>query len=87
MSKYGVNGILEHLRQELTLTEVKAGEIGNRFEVLCRETESIKVDALGVPPFLVPPTMRESLPLPLIVQPLLLACFRRIFWQTQAGVR
>ena len=46
MSKYSVNGILEHLRQELTLTEVKAREIGSRFEVLCRETESIKVDAL-----------------------------------------
>jgi len=37
----------------------------------------------GVPPFLVPPIMRESLPLPLIVQPLLLACFRSIFWQTR----
>ena len=37
----------------------------------------------GVPPFLVPPTMRESLPLPLIVQPLLLDSFRSIFWQTQ----
>ena len=46
MSKYTLNGILEHLRQELTLTEVKAREISSRFEILCRETESIKVDAL-----------------------------------------
>jgi len=46
MSQYTLNAILEHLRQELTLTEVKAREIGSRFEVLCRETESIKVDAL-----------------------------------------
>ena len=46
MSKYTLNGILEHLRQELILTEVKAREIGSRFEVLRRETESIKVDAL-----------------------------------------
>jgi len=46
MSQYTLNGILEHLRQELDLTEVKAREIHSRFEVLCRETESIKVDAL-----------------------------------------
>jgi len=46
MSKYTLNEILEHLRQELTLTEVKARETGSRFKVLCRETESIKVDAL-----------------------------------------
>ena len=46
MSKHTLNGILEHLRQELILAEVKAMEIGNRFEVLCRETESMKVDAL-----------------------------------------
>ena len=46
MSKYTLNGTLEHLRQELTLNEAKASEIGNRFEILCRETESIKVDAL-----------------------------------------
>jgi hypothetical protein len=46
MSKHTLNGILEHLRQELNLTEVKAREIGSRFEVLCRDTESMKVDAL-----------------------------------------
>ena len=46
MSKYTLNGILKHLRQELNLTAVKAREIGNRFEVLSRETESMKVDAL-----------------------------------------
>ncbi len=46
MSKYILNGILEHLRQELNLTEVKAREIGSRFEVLNKETESMKVDAL-----------------------------------------
>ena len=46
MSKHTLNGILEHLRQELSLTEVKAKEIGSRFEDLRRETESIKVDAL-----------------------------------------
>lgn len=46
MSKYTLNGILEHLRQELNLTEVKARETGSRFEALRRETESIKVDAL-----------------------------------------
>ena len=46
MSKYTLNGILEHLRQELHLTAVKASEINSRFEPLCRETESIKVDAL-----------------------------------------
>jgi len=46
MSKYTLNGILEHLRQELTLNEAKASEIGNRFEVLRRKTESMKVDAL-----------------------------------------
>ena len=46
MSKYTLNGILEHLRQELNLTAVKASEINSRFEALCRETESIKVDAL-----------------------------------------
>jgi len=46
MYKHTLNGILEHLRQELTLTEVKAKEIGGRLEVLRRETESVKVDAL-----------------------------------------
>jgi len=46
MSKYTLNGILEHLRQELTLTEVKAREISSNFEVLRRETECMKVDAL-----------------------------------------
>ena len=46
MSKYTLNGILKHLRQELNLIEVKAREIGNRFEVLRGETESMKVDAL-----------------------------------------
>jgi len=46
MSKYTLDGILKHLRQELTLTEAEAKEIGSRFEVLRRETESIKVDAL-----------------------------------------
>jgi len=46
MLKYTRNRILEHLRQELTITEVKAREIGNRFEILRREIESIKVVAL-----------------------------------------
>ena len=46
MSKYTLDGILEHLRQELNLTAVKATGINSRFEALCRETESIKVDAL-----------------------------------------
>ncbi len=46
MSKYTLNGILEHLRQELDLTAVKVKEIGSHFEVLRRETESMKVDAL-----------------------------------------
>jgi len=46
MSKYTLNEILEHLRQELTVTEVKARETSSSFEVLHRETESIKVDAL-----------------------------------------
>jgi len=46
MSNYTLVKILEHLRQELVLTEVKAREIGDHFEVLRRETESIKVDAL-----------------------------------------
>ncbi len=46
MSKYTLNGILEHLTQELNWTAVKASDINSRFEALCRETESIKVDAL-----------------------------------------
>ena len=46
MSKYTLGEILEHLRQGLNLTAVKATEINSRFEALCRETESIKVDAL-----------------------------------------
>jgi len=46
MSKYTLNGILEQLRQELILTEAKAREIGSRIEVLRRETESMKVDAI-----------------------------------------
>ena len=37
----------------------------------------------GVPPILVPPTMRESLLFPLAVQPLLPAYLRSIFWQTR----
>ena len=46
MSNYTLDGILKHLRQELTLTETEAKEIGSHFEVLCRETESMKIDAL-----------------------------------------
>jgi len=46
MSEYILNGILEHLREELILTEVKAREIGSRFEALRIETESMKIDAL-----------------------------------------
>ena len=46
MSKHTLNGILEHLRLELILAEVKAMEISSRFEVLRRETESMKVDDL-----------------------------------------
>jgi len=46
MSKYTLNGILEHLRQELTLTEAEAKEIGSHFEVLRRETESMKIDVI-----------------------------------------
>ena len=46
MSKHTLNGILEHLRQELVLTEAKAREITSRFEILRRETESTKIDAL-----------------------------------------
>jgi len=42
MSKYTLDGILAHLRQELNLTAVKATGINSRFEALCRETESIK---------------------------------------------
>ena len=39
--------------------------------------------ACALPPFLAPPTMRDFLPLPLIVQSLLLDSFRSIFWQTR----
>jgi hypothetical protein len=46
MSKYTLDGILKHLRQELTLTEAESKEIGSHFEVLRRETESMKIDAL-----------------------------------------
>ena len=46
MSKITLYGILKHLRQELALTEAEAKEIGNHFEVLRRETESMKIDAL-----------------------------------------
>ena len=46
MPEYILNRILEHLRQELILTEAKAREIGSRFEILRRETESTKIDAL-----------------------------------------
>jgi len=46
MSKHTLSGILEHLRQELNLTAVKASEISSRFEALSRETEFMKVDAL-----------------------------------------
>ncbi len=46
MSEITLGGILKHLRQELTLTEAEAKEIGNHFEVLCRKTESMKIDAL-----------------------------------------
>jgi len=46
MSKITLAGILKHLRQELASTEAEAKEIGSHFEVLRRETESIKIDAL-----------------------------------------
>lgn len=46
MSKYTLDGILKHLRQELTLTETEAKKIGSHFEVLRRETESMKIDTL-----------------------------------------
>ena len=46
MTRYTLDRILEHLKQELDLTTVKAEEIKNRFEALCRETESMKVDVL-----------------------------------------
>jgi len=46
MSKYTLDGILKHLRQKLTLTEAEAKKIGSHFEVLRRETESMKIDAL-----------------------------------------
>ena len=46
MSKNTLDGILKHLRQELTLTAVKARGIGSRFEALRRETEPMKIDAL-----------------------------------------
>jgi len=46
MSKYTLDGILKYLRQELTLTETEAKEIGGHFKVLRRETESMKIDAL-----------------------------------------
>jgi len=46
MSKITLDGILKHLRQKLTLTEDEAKEIGSHFEVLRRETESMKIDAL-----------------------------------------
>jgi len=46
MSKYTLDGILKHLRQELASTEAEAKEIGSHFAVLRRETESMKIDAL-----------------------------------------
>ena len=46
MPKYTLDGILKHLRQEFTLTEAEAKKIGSHFEILRRETESVKVDAL-----------------------------------------
>jgi len=46
MNKGTLNGILEHIRQELILTEVEAVEISSHYEVYCREMESMKVDAL-----------------------------------------
>ena len=46
MFKYTLDGILKHLRQELTLTEAEAKVIGSHFEALRRETESMKIDAL-----------------------------------------
>ncbi len=46
MSKYALDGILKHLRQELASTEAEAKEISSHFEVLCREAESMKIDAL-----------------------------------------
>jgi len=42
-----------------------------------------KPKPIGVPPFFVPPIMRDFLPLALIVQLLLLDSFRSIFWQTR----
>ncbi len=46
MSKYALDGILKHLRQELASTEAEAKDISSHFEVLRRETESMKIDAL-----------------------------------------
>jgi len=46
MPKYTLDRILEHLRQDLTLTGAEARKIGSRFEVLRGETESMKIDAL-----------------------------------------
>ena len=46
MSNYTPVKILGHLRQELALTETEAKEIGSHFEVLCRETESMKAEDL-----------------------------------------
>jgi len=46
MSKYALDRILEHLKKELDRIEVNSREIGRCFEALCRETESLKVDAL-----------------------------------------
>jgi len=46
MPQYTLDGILKHLRQELTLIEAEAKEIGSHFKVLRRETESMKIDAL-----------------------------------------
>ena len=46
MSKHTLDRTVKHLKQELDLTTVKAEEIKNRFEALCRETESIKIDVL-----------------------------------------
>ena len=46
MPKYALDRILEHLKKELDCIEVNSREIGRCFEALCRETESLKVDAL-----------------------------------------
>jgi len=46
MFKYTLDGILKHLRQELASTKTEAKVISSHFEVLRRETESMKINAL-----------------------------------------